>query len=425
MRLISKKKLAIIAAISCYTIASAASAQPLIKAYQDSLKNDYQYLQAKNAYEVAKDSLSEAWSAYLPKLSTSGDVWTNFSESDITDFAINAQQTIFNWGAIRTISKARAYIKQSLFSFSAQEQILMQRVSQAYFNVIEKKAFLAVTKQQLTSMKKQLSSAKERYNVGHATVTDIDRVKANYDLYRSQLIATSVALSQAKQALFVMTGKLYKKYPTLVNRFIPKKPEPLNLTTWMEKAHSGNLSYKTAEAGVLTAKAEVGVASGDFLPNIVANGSYYPKKAPSSNKNFLYGIAVSYNLFQGGYAFAATKKAEAQYLTAVDARRAAFNQATANMNNAYAGVLQGVYQLRAEALALKSNKDALEHTQAGYIAGTQTILDVLDQQNKLFDAQKTYILGRIGYLNNVVNIELAAGTLSPKTLMGIERWLHA
>ena len=80
---------------------------------------------------------------------------------------------------------------------------------------------------------------------------------------------------------------------------------------------------------------------------------------------------------------------------------------------------------RVEALrqALESSQTSLKATEAGYEVGTRTSVDVLDARRLLVQAQTNYSQSRYDYLQNVINLRLAAGNLDEQTLDELNRLL--
>jgi outer membrane protein len=412
-------------------VSSSVSAETILQAYEDGYKHDPTFLNARATAMSNKQAMLSAYSAFFPQLSVSTNTWNSQTEkfSDKLDYVLSAQQVIFNWSSIRQLSQASAQVRQAVESLSSAEQNLMVRSSESYLDVVQQKQLLAVTRQQLLSMNNQLKAVHERFKVGHATITDIERVRATYDLYRSQLMTGTIRLNDAKQNLAKITGRVYKRMSSLVVDFKLIKPQPNNIYSWIDKTKVNNLSIKAAEEGVVAAKANIGVNFGKFFPSLYVTGKYYqnaennPYDAPGEKEHEYYSLDLSYNAFQGGMAIADYRRAKASYKSALAQRDAAYQSAVALVNSSYIGILDGVAQLKAERLAVKSNKSALKHTEEGYIAGTQTVLDVLDQQTKLFEAERTYIAGRVAYLKNILRIDYAAGTLTPKNVAALQGWL--
>jgi len=407
-----------------FSLSSVVRADSLFTVFKASLNHDSLYLQAKADYLSAKESKLAAWSSFFPQLSTSGSFFTNYKESLSSSFSVNASQLIFNVAAMRQVSVANAQVREAVIFLSAAQLSLMQRVSATYFDVISAHEMLVVMKQQLKSMNVQLHAVKERYSVGHATITDLDRVKATYDLYRSQWLGEKIKLNTANQKLSEISGYVMKTIPSLKFDFKPVKPKPTRIAVWVDKVRKQNFDLQSANQAVGVTQMMIGVKRGAYFPSVSMTGSYYPGKFYNTGKRFIYGLDVSFSAFQGGYSVAEVGKAQAQYQKALARRDAVYRKAISNLKSGYDGMLEGVEQINAERLAVESNQSALSHTKKGYMSGTQTVLDVLDQQNQLFSAQRTYVEGRIGYMNSVIGLEQAAGTLSPTVLLGIQGWFR-
>jgi outer membrane protein len=79
--------------------------------------------------------------------------------------------------------------------------------------------------------------------------------------------------------------------------------------------------------------------------------------------------------------------------------------------------------VRALKRAVESNRTALQAAQAAYDVGTKTVVDVLTARDSLVQAELNYTQARYGYLNGIVLLRLAAGTLDRGVLEQINGWL--
>ena len=419
-----KKTMFLVIAASTSVMVSTIGAQTLEQAYDDAFRSDPTFHQARAEYMSNQQAVAEARAVFFPQLSTTGSVYSNYNDQNTNSFAINANQTLFNWSYFKNMSKASSVVKQSVLNLSYSEQELMRRVTQAYLAVVESQALQKIAESQFANMTKQFNAVNERYKLGHATITDLDRVKASRDLYRSQALTARITLNSLREQLAQITGQVYTKFPNVRNTFKLIKPSPAKIDPWIAKAKAQNLNLKAATLGLEIAEKEVGVQRAGYMPSLSASGSYFPEKHRYYDKDFIYGLDVSYDLFQGGQTAVQVSKAKAGLQTAQAQRDSAYLNAVSSVQSAYIGMMEGVNQLAAQKRAVESNRSALKHTEAGYVAGTQTIVDILDQQTALFNVERTYVQGRIAYLNSIVNLEFAAGTLSPDTVRSIQDWLY-
>jgi outer membrane protein len=86
-------------------------------------------------------------------------------------------------------------------------------------------------------------------------------------------------------------------------------------------------------------------------------------------------------------------------------------------------VLSEISRVRALRQALESSRTALQATEAGFEVGTRTTVDVLDARRRLFEAQTNYARSRYDYILNVLQLQLAAGTLERADLEKLNAFL--
>ena len=66
---------------------------------------------------------------------------------------------------------------------------------------------------------------------------------------------------------------------------------------------------------------------------------------------------------------------------------------------------------------------AYDASNVGLEVGTRTVLDVLVNQRNLFQSQQAFALARYNFLQSVLNLEQAAGTLDAEDVQRINRLL--
>ena len=153
-----------------------------------------------------------------------------------------------------------------------------------------------------------------------------------------------------------------------------------------------------------------------------AKASYYPTDPEYVEEHFLYELTVDYDGFQGGAVSADVASSMALYQKSQAQRQGVYNNAVMLANSAFSSMVNGINQIKAEKRAVESNASALKNTREGYNAGNQTLLDVIDQQTNLYNANIQYVAGRIQYLTALTLLEQQAGTLKPSTLEHLQGW---
>jgi outer membrane protein len=96
----------------------------------------------------------------------------------------------------------------------------------------------------------------------------------------------------------------------------------------------------------------------------------------------------------------------------------------ANTRNAYRAVLAGISEVEATKQAVVSAQSSLDATQAGFEVGTRTIVEVLQIQEQLFQAQSNYSQARHQFVLNGLQLKQAAGTITGKDLEAVNALLE-
>ena len=94
-----------------------------------------------------------------------------------------------------------------------------------------------------------------------------------------------------------------------------------------------------------------------------------------------------------------------------------------NTRNAYQTLEAGISEIEARRLALVSARSAYTASQVGLEVGTRTVLDVLINQQNLFNAQQQYSRAKYNYLQSRLLLEQSAGTLDGSDVQDVNRLL--
>lgn len=93
--------------------------------------------------------------------------------------------------------------------------------------------------------------------------------------------------------------------------------------------------------------------------------------------------------------------------------------------NLFRAVATDVVRVKARLKAIKSSESALDATQTGYEVGTRNIVDVLQAQQRLYGTQFEYADARYSYVNNLMRLKQAAGTLVVDDLQELNNFSDA
>ena len=463
-----RRPLVLALAIALLPVAGA-HAEDLLQTYQLARAGDPQLAAAESGRLATREGAVQAFAAMLPQIngeaslrksrSTGPSTSTQFDpttgqqvqfsgdvQSDTTqrNVGLNGQQMLFDRSRFTVLGSQRALSQASDFQLRSAGDTLVTRTSAAYFNVLVAIETLAAAEAQETALKKQFDFASKRLEVGLAPITDVHEARAQFDSARANSIVTRNALEDAYQALAEITGTSVRNLKGLPENFQPALPDAQAADHWVATAIQNNPALLAKQFQVRSREADVETARAGHWPTLYLSGGYGDNKT-TGNRTFSssaipqastspidsqsrgpnIGITLSVPIFSGGATQSRVRQALAQRDVAADELEQQKRALIRNTRNAYQTVVAGISEVEARRSAVVSARSAYSASQVGLEVGTRTVLDVLNNQRTLFDAERGYALARYNFLQSRLLLEQAAGTLDITDVQDINRLLTA
>ena len=344
-------------------------------------------------------------------------------------YSLNLVQPIYRHSTFVLLRQADARIGQADAQYRATQQAVMLQVAQRYFAVLSAEDNLRFVRAEKAAIARQLEQARKGFEAGLGTITDVQEAKARYDLAVAQEIAAQNAVANSREALGELTGRYHETLTGLGKGMPLVTPQPADVKRWTAAALQHNLRIIAARYAVKVAREQVDLQRSGHYPTLDLVGSR--SKLVSGERLFggnttstSIGVQLKVPLFQGGLVSARTRAAAYRYNEAQDqleeARRAMLRQT----RDAYLGVMSGISRVQALKQALASSESSLKATEAGYRAGTRTIVDVLNAERELYRARRDYADARYQYLLETLRLKQASGSLAFTDLEKINAWLE-
>ncbi|HLT43547.1 MAG TPA: TolC family outer membrane protein [Luteimonas sp.] len=449
--------------------AAGAHAEDLLQTYELARAGDPQFAQAESSRLINKEGAVQARAALLPQINGSASYNRSKSEgpSSQTQFdpetgeplrftgdsettthsrrlGLNVDQVLFDLGAFSRLRSERTLSRAADFTLESAGDTLITRTSKAYFDVLVAMETLAAAEAQEEALKKQFDFASKRLEVGLAPITDVHEARAQYDSARANTIVVRNALEDAYQALVEITGTPVASLKALPDDFEPQLPAEGGADEWVATALQNNPALQAKELQVQASDHDVDTARAGHLPTLTFGGSYgknaswgestftspdlpapatFPTGSESRGPSF--GVTLSVPIFSGGLTQSRVRQAVYQRDLQQEQLEEQKRALVRNTRNAYQTLVAGISEVEARRAALVSAQSAYEASQVGLEVGTRTVIDVLINQQNLFDAQRQYALAKYNFLQNRLLLEQAAGTLDVADVQEINRLLTA
>ncbi len=435
-----------------------AQAEDLVQSYELARNSDPQLAAAESSRLASREGAVQARASLLPQIS--GDATYNRSnnqsqgsqalggqlfndsdsESDSTSrqYGLNLRQMVYDHSSITRLRSQNALAEASDFQLESASDSLITRTATAYFNVLVALETLSAAEAQETALKKQFDFADKRLEVGLAPITDVHEARAQYDRARANTIINRNALEDAYRALEEITGRDVRALKALPQDFQPELPSALDAEGWVQTALDNNPSLKGKEFQFKSAEANVDTARAAHYPTLYLGGSYGRSRSDGDQTNRLtntvsdfdnestsrsIGLTLSVPIFAGGATQSQVRQAIAQRDVTGDELEQQKRALVRNTRNAYRTLVAGISEVEARKAAVFSARSAYDASQVGLEVGTRTVLDVLNNQQTLFNAEREYALSRYNFLQNRLQLEQAAGTLDIEDLQDVNRLL--
>jgi outer membrane protein len=236
----------------------------------------------------------------------------------------------------------------------------------------------------------------------------------------AQLVGARFDLDLRQQVLAELAGG---PVPGLVERGLDgtRMPqlEASSLLEWLSDANVTSPQIQQAQYALEAAEAEVLKASQGHAPTIEASGNYTRGKETGSETSLFprnwqgltATVTLTVPLFAGGATQAHVVETSALRDKARSDLDAARRAVSISLRQDFTAALSAVSSAVGLASAVKSNEVALAANKRGYQVGMKINAEVLDAQQKLFEARRDLSKSRYDAWLNFIKLNAIAGRL--------------
>ena len=430
------------------TLIPLVQASDLRDVYRQALENDPTFKAAYSTFMSTSESIPQARAALLPQLTLGGQISNNTMTVNVpgpdslngsqgynsNQWKVNASQAIFNYQSWAKIQQAKASVKAAHATFNNAAQDLMLRTAKAYLDVLLSKDTLNFVEAKKRANKRQLDQAQQRFNVGLDAITSVYEAKAAFDQSVADVISAQNNQINQNENLRKLTNHVYDHLSPLRDGTIPLiKPEPNDVHEWVATGLKQNYNLFAAKYSLQAARENIKAQSSGSWPTLALQGSSYQvHNMGGGNNNFFVpndqmlstvAIALNFPVFQGGLVEANTRQAQYNFQTSSEQLEQTYRNVVVNSTIAFNTIVDGISKVKADRQAIISRQNSLESTEAQFQVGTRTMVDVVNAQQRLFEAQEQLASDQYGLINAILNLKYLAGSLNVNDLDEINSWL--
>lgn len=423
---------------------STVHATDLMDIYQQALENDTAFKAAYSTYMSSSEALPQARAALFPQLTVATTTGRNLQDIASSSSSIqttynsnvwqaNASQAVFNYQAWARVQQAKASVRAAQATFNDAAQDLMLRTASAYLEVLFARDTLTFAEAKKRANQRQYDQAEQRFKVGLDAITSVYEAKAAYDQSVAEVISAQNNQINQNENLRKLTNHVYEYLSPLRNSRIPLlKPEPAVADEWVETGIRQNYKLYTAKFNMESARDNIKVQASGSWPTFAVQGNVAQTHntvssvslfVPSKQTTGAVALAMNFPVFQGGLVTSQTRQAQFNFQTASEQMESAYRDVVVNSRIAYNTIVDGISKVEADRQTVISQQNSLESTEAQFEVGTRTMVDVVNAQQRLFEAQLQLAQDQYNFINANLRLKYLAGSLSVSDLEEVNSWL--
>lgn len=420
-------------------------ATDLMDIYQQALENDPEFKQAYSTYMSDTETIPQARAALYPQLTVNTQAARNIENVRATGASVEAtynsnqwqvttSQAVFNYQAWAMVQQAKASVKASQATFNDAAQDLILRTAKAYFDVLLARDTLNFAEAKKRANKRQFDQAEQRFKVGLDAITSVYEAKAAYDQSVAEVISSKNNQINRNEDLRKLTNHVYENLSPLRDSQIPLiRPEPDNVDEWVNTGLLQNYKLFAAKYSLQAARDNIKVQAAGGWPTLAIQGNAQQIHNQASGSSFFIpnkqatanvALALNFPVFQGGLVQSQTRQAQFDLQTSSEKLEQTYREVVVNSRIAFNTIVDGISKVKADRQTVISQQNSLESTEAQFQVGTRTMVDVVNAQQRLFEAQEQLARDQYGLINAMLNLKYLAGTLNVNDLEEVNAWLQ-
>ncbi|WP_246450512.1 TolC family outer membrane protein [Sphingomonas rhizophila] len=405
----TKRKLG--AALALSLLSTAASADTLREALNRAYASNPTLTAQREALKATDANVAIARAAGRPQVTGVVGLNRNLTRSGVIaqtqgndknislSGGVDLSLPIFSGGAVRnSVAAAKTRVEAGRATLRAVEGDVFTEATAAYMDVIRDRAIVELNDNQVKVLSTNLEATRDRFEIGDLTRTDVAQSESRLSLGRANLATARGRLTSSEENYRRVIGKA----PGVLAPPPPLPPLPATADEAVRIALANNPDLIAVTRQASAAGLDVRATRASRLPTVsgVASGDYTNQLTGDTNGLQRSGTATAIGvqgripLYQGGLPSARIRQAQAFEGQALEQVIGTERAVVSSTRSAFALYQAARGAISANEVAVKANELALEGARAENSVGTRTILDVLNAEQELLNAQVALVTAR-------------------------------
>ncbi len=374
---------------------------------------------------VRADSLPSVTASGAASRSRISERSGNFFPGIPTEFndltvKLNASWEIDFWGRYRRATEAaRGELLASTAARDSVQLSLIADVVSGYFTLRALDSQVEITKRTIDTRRESLKLQRMRFDAGESSQYELRQIEAEASAAEALLPSLEQQQAQQENALAVLLGRS----PRAIMESNIARGSPLEALTLPPAVPAGLPSdllqrrpdIREAEQRLIAANARIGIARAAYYPSISLTGmlGFESEKlgdlfsAPA--RIWQFGAGAAQTVFDAGRTGAQVDIAQARNEQQLAVYQSTVQNAFREVKDALVANRKSGERSVAESARVTSLRDAYRLAQLSYRSGESSLLDVLDAERGLLDAELNYVQAQRDQLAATADLFKALG----------------
>lgn len=395
-------------------------------------KNNYGVIAARNTYDAARGEVYTAWGSLFPTISisavasqgwsarpkldpTSGRLLTKY---DTYSGSIELGRTYAGFGLYNYADIKKKYHDRgsSFYGFVGATSQLVLNVKSSYYDLLKASMLLDVSKDAVKRGEERLRVVQSKYDLGSASMSDVLKAKVQYGSDRLDLVSKTNAYNLAKANLAYLIGiDVNKDFD--VDKELPERKIDITFDAALDEALLNNPDFKKANFELAGARDQKLMAYSNFLPSVRLGLSHGTSVTRFSDflqfrnefADWRIFASLNFNIFNGASDYAALLASKKNVNTNEQALKDTENKVALDVKQAFLDIEQSDEAKKLAGESVSAAQEDLNLVKEKYNLGAATILEVLDAEVSLKQAQTDQVQAIFDYNLAISKLESVLG----------------
>jgi outer membrane protein len=369
-----------------------AAAHSITQALVDAYNNSNLLEQNRALLRASDEDVAIAVSALRPQIAAQARLQhsdpTPNSDSLFQTIDITASLLLYDFGRAQLgVEAAKETVLAGRANLDNVEQQILLSAVQAYVAVLRDTRVVGLRNSNLRLITQELRAARDRFEVGEVTRTDVAQAEARLAQARGFLAEAQGNLQVSRSFFEAATGKSHNSALDGI-RSLPTLPKSVDAARAMGVRSSP--AIRQAQHQISANEFSAAAANAAKRPTLTGNASVGNSSSQDTNSSI--GLTLNVPIYQGGQLSALHRRA----IAGVHASRHALSQSVLtvrqNVSNAWSQLSVANAQVIASDRQIRAAQVAFDGVREEAKLGARTTLDVLNAEQALLDARTNRVV---------------------------------